>query len=193
MEIIRFHLNSRQGAGNGGCQERSLVMNGRLLLSNLNVRHFTSLNSFMGFLFLVTISVCGISSTNQSLNLSFFSAFLANFVIRLVLLLCSVLIFVCFNACSKDMYSSWRIICKPVFKHLSSMLLSVAVIMGPQNGTPTSQIDMICCCNTSTSSVFGHPRDFNLLIIHILLKALLQMYSVFEIVFRFWVGSGQRV
>ena len=94
MEIIRFHLKSRQGAGNGGCQERSLVMNGRLLLSNLNVRHFTSLNSFMGFLFLVTISVCGISSTNQSLNLSFFSAFLANFVIRLILLLCSVLIFV---------------------------------------------------------------------------------------------------
>ena len=97
---LLVHLRSRWGAGNGGCQERSLVMNGKLLLSYLDVRHFTSLYSFIGFLFLVTISLCGISSTNQSLNLSFFDAFLPNFKIRFILLVCSVFMLVCFNACS---------------------------------------------------------------------------------------------
>ena len=77
-----------------------------------------------------------------------------------------------------------RHIWRPVFRHLSSILLSTCVIIGPQKATLPSQMDIICCRNTSSNSGIGQPRYFSLLNIHILWKARLQIYSVLEIVFK---------
>ena len=60
----------RSGAGRGGCQERSSVIYGRLLLAYLCVRHGIGFRSLVGFLVLDVLSSSLDSSTNQPLNLS---------------------------------------------------------------------------------------------------------------------------
>ena len=73
--------------------------------------------------------------------------------------------------------------CNPVLKQRSSILLSSLVIIGPQYATFPSHIDSICCLRTSSNSGIGHPRALRRRNTHILAYALLQMYSVLDIVF----------
>ena len=97
---LEGHLILRSGAGRGGCQERSSVIYGRLLLAYLCVRHGIGLRSLVGFLVLNVLSSSLDSSTNQPLNLSLFAAFWLNLFIKRTLLCLNVCMFVCFNALS---------------------------------------------------------------------------------------------
>ena len=151
----------------GGCQDRSLVISGRLDLLYLWVLQLTGFSEAFGF-HRVLASV-SLFLENQFLYLSLYMAFLLNLDIAANLLVFKLDMFASFKALKNDKYWSWYIMWRPVFKHLSSILLSFLVIMGPQKATLPSQIDNICCINTSISSELGQPRDFSLLRTHILL------------------------
>ena len=110
-------------------------------------------------------------------------AFLLKAVIASNLLVLKFFMFASFNALLYDKYCSWYKMWRPVLRHLSSILDSFLVIMGPQKATLPSQIDKICCFNTSINSGIGQPRDFSLLKTHILLYAFLHINSVLVIVF----------
>ena len=149
----------------GGCQDSSLVRTGRLDRSYRAVLQGTGLRRETGLLLVLASSLSSLGQ-NQFLYFSFLMAAFPNLVSSSNLLNFKLLIPANFKTCENDLYCSWYIICNPVFKHLSSILLSTCVIIGPQTGTLPSQIDIICCCNTSRSSGTGHPSDLSLLNIH---------------------------
>ena len=94
------HFMLRSGAGNGGCQDNSFVMYGRLLLSYLWVRQGICLRSLVGFFVLVDFPSSLDSTTNHLLNRSLLDAFLAKLFISNILLCLSVFKLACFRACS---------------------------------------------------------------------------------------------
>ena len=94
----RNHFMLRSGAGNGGCQDNSFVMYGRLLLSYLWVRQGICLRSLVGFFVLVDFPSSLDSTTNHLLNRSLLDAFLAKLFISNILLCLSVFKLACLRA-----------------------------------------------------------------------------------------------
>ena len=152
----------------GGCQDNILVKTGMLLCTYVPLG--SALDLLQNWDLSVSCQHCclGPLCSNQVECFSLFNACFANFVIWMILLFFKLCIFAMFSAFPKDKYLSCNIMWRPVMRHLSSMLLSEWVIIGAQNGTPTSQTETICCFRTSINSFWGHPMDDRRLRNHIL-------------------------
>ena len=134
--------------------------------SNRCVRHWTGFSSGLVCRVLGP-SVGSSEAQNHFLYLGLDRAFLLNLARMAALLYFRLDILASLRHCENDKYCSWNIMCRPVLRHLSSILLSAFVIIQPQYAAPNSQIGTICCFNTSTNSGMGQPKDFSLLITHI--------------------------
>ena len=113
---------------------------------------------------------------NHFLYLGLDRAFLLNLARMAALLYFRLDILASIRHCENDKYCSWNIMCRPVLRHLSSILLSAFVIIQPQYAAPNSQIGTICCFNTSTNSGMGQPKVFSLS--HSLVGLLANILSV---------------